>query len=63
MLQVRKKTWRLDQLLIDRVRRIYRAKTETEAVTRALREVVVREQIRKAFRLSAGKIPRIERVF
>jgi Arc/MetJ family transcription regulator len=63
MLQVRKKTWLLDQLLVDRVRRIYRTKTETEAVTRALQDVVVREQIKKAFRLSAGRIPRIERVF
>lgn len=63
MAQVRKKTWLLDQLLIDRVRRIYRTKTETEAVTRALQEVVVRAQIKKAFRVSAGKIPRIEKVF
>jgi hypothetical protein len=63
MAQIRKKTWLLEQSLIDRVRRIYRAKTETDAVTRALREVVVREKIKKAFRASAGKIPRIEKVF
>ena len=63
MAQIRKKTWLLEQSLIDRVRRIYRAKTETDAVTRALREVVVREKIKKAFRVSAGKIPRIEKLF
>jgi hypothetical protein len=63
MAQVRKKTWLLNQSLVDRVRRIYRTKTETDAVTRALEEVVVREEIKKAFRVSAGKIPRIEKVF
>ena len=56
----RKKTWILDQSLITRVRKIYKARTETEAVTKALRDAVVREELRKAFQESAGKIPDFE---
>lgn len=63
MIQMRKKTWLLDQTLINRVRRVYRARTETEAVTLALRETVLREKLREAFRRSAGKIPSLEQVF
>lgn len=59
----RKKTWLLDQTLIDRVRRAYKSKTETEAVTRALENVVFQDQIVRALRQTAGKIPRIEKVF
>jgi len=61
--EVRKKTWLLDQALVNRVRRIYNARTETEAVTQALREAVLREQLKKTFRDTAGKIPRIEQVY
>ena len=56
----RKKTWILDQSLITRVRKIYKARTETEVVTKALRGAVVREEHRKAFQESAGKIPDFE---
>jgi len=63
MAQIRKKTWLLDQTLITRVRRIYRARTETEAVTQALREAVLREELKQTFRQSAGKVPRIEQLF
>jgi hypothetical protein len=59
----RKKTWLLDQTLIDRVRRAYKSKTETEAVTRALENVVFQEEIVRALRQTAGKIPRIEKIF
>jgi len=59
----RKKTWLLDQTLIDRVRRAYKSKTETEAVTRALENVVFQEEIVKALRQTAGRIPRIEKIF
>jgi hypothetical protein len=40
----RKKTLRLDQDLLDRARHALGARTETEAVTRALEAVVRREQ-------------------
>jgi RNase P protein component len=63
MPQIRKKTWLIDQTLVDRVRRIYGARTETEAVSRALEDAVVRNRIKRAFRVSAGKIPHIEKVF
>lgn len=41
--QARKKTLRLDQTLLDRARRALGARTETDAVTRALEAVVRRE--------------------
>ncbi len=63
MADIRKKTWLLDQNLIRRACRIYKSKTETEAVTRALQEVVFREDLVKAFRSTAGKIPTLEKVF
>ncbi|MEK7407616.1 MAG: hypothetical protein AAB225_21265 [Acidobacteriota bacterium] len=42
MAAFRKKTWLLGQRLIDRVRRICRVRTETEALTRAMEEVALR---------------------
>ncbi len=63
MVPIRKKTWLIDQSLVDRVRRIYRVKTETAAVTKALEEAVIREELDKVFRACAGKIPRIKKVF
>ena len=63
MKSIRKKTWLIDQNLVDKMRRIYRAKTETEAVTRAMEEAVFREEVRKAFMATAGKIPLMEMVF
>jgi hypothetical protein len=59
----RKKTWLLDQRLIDRARKVYRSRTETEAVTRALQDVLTQDEVRKALRRSAGKIPRLQKVF
>jgi Arc/MetJ family transcription regulator len=61
--KLKKKTWILDQSLITRVRKIYKTRTETEAVSKALRDVVVREKIRRAFQTTAGKSPGIEEVF
>jgi stress response protein YsnF len=63
MKATRKKTRLIDQHLVDKVRRIYRAKTETEAVTHAMEEAAFREEVRKAFKTTAGKIPRMEKVF
>jgi hypothetical protein len=59
----RKKTWLLDQTLVDRVRRAYHSKTETEAVTRALQNALFQEDVVKAVRQTAGKIPGIKKVF
>lgn len=63
MKTIRKKTWLLDQSLIHKVRRIYGTRTETEAVTRALQEVVFRAQLKRMLQATAGKIPGIEKVF
>jgi hypothetical protein len=60
---VRKKTWLLDQRLIDRVRKVYKSRTETEAVTRALQDVLFQEHISKSLRDTAGRIPKIRKVF
>ena len=59
----RKKTWVIDQTLIDRVRRAYKTKTETEAVTRALETAIFQEDLAKALRQTAGKSPKFEKVF
>ena len=37
---VRKKTYNLDEEMIDRVRRLFNAKTDTEAIQRALQKTV-----------------------
>ncbi len=59
----RKKTWLLDQRLINRLRRAYAVKTETEAVTKAMEDALFQHDLAKALRQTAGKIPRIEKVF
>ena len=45
-----KKTWLIDPALVRRAQKIYGARTETETVTRALREAVVQDEMDKAFR-------------
>ena len=63
MADVRKKTWLLDQALIHKVRRIYGTRTETEAVTRALEEVVFQDEVKKALQSTAGRIPHMKKIF
>ncbi len=53
----RKKTLRLDQDLLDRARRALGARTETDAVTRALEAVVRREQQVQGLRTLAALGP------
>ncbi len=45
-----KKTWLIDPELVRQAQKISGARTETETVTRALKEIVVRDEIDKAFR-------------
>ena len=45
-----KKTWLIDPVLVTRARKICGARTETETVTQALRDILVRDEIDKAFR-------------
>lgn len=58
-----KKTWLIDQALVSRAKRICGASTETEAVTRALEEMVGRDEIARAFRRHHAVLAEIEVVF
>ena len=52
-----KKTYNLPPDLIARVKRIFRARTETEAIVLALREMAFMDDIDRAVRFSSGRIP------
>jgi len=58
-----KKTWLIDPVLVQRAKKICGARTETETVTRALREVLIRDEIDKAFRRSAAGLANVEELF
>jgi hypothetical protein len=58
-----KKTGLIDPVLVRRARKICGARTETETVTRALREILVRDEIDKAFRRYGPALADIEKVF
>ena len=52
-----KKTYKLPPDLIQRVRKIFKVKTETEAIVLALREMTLMEKVEKAVRAASGKMP------
>jgi hypothetical protein len=58
-----KKTWLIDPALVRRAQKICGARTETETVTSALREVVVHDEIDRAFRWYGPALADIEDVF
>ena len=58
-----RKTWLIDQALVEKARKICGTRTETEAVTRALEEIVARDEIDKAFRLYSSDLADLEIVF
>ena len=58
-----KKTWLIDPVLVQRARKICGARTETETVTRALQEVLIRDEIYKAVRKYGPRLADIEEVF
>jgi len=58
-----KKTWPIDPVLVRRARRICGARTETKTVTKALREILVRDEIDKAFRRHGPASATIEELF
>ena len=45
---VKKKTYNLDAEMIDRVRRLYLAKTDTEAIQKALQKAIEDHEIQQA---------------
>jgi hypothetical protein len=52
-----KKTYNLPPDLIARVRKIFKVKTETEAIVLALREMTFMEEVEQALRTTSGRIP------
>jgi hypothetical protein len=52
-----KKTYNLPPDLIARVKRIFRAKTETEAIVLALREMAFMDEVVRTLHTTSGKIP------
>jgi len=52
-----KKTYNLPPDLIARVKRIFRAKTETEAIVLALREMAFMDEVVRTLHATSGKIP------
>lgn len=58
-----KKTWLIDQDLVRRAQKISGARTETETVSRALQEIVVRDEIDTAFRRHGPGLAEVKAVF
>jgi hypothetical protein len=58
-----KKTWLIDPVLVQRARKICGARTETETVTQTLREILIRDDIDKAFRRLGPALANIEELF
>lgn len=52
-----KKTYNLPPDLIARVKKIFKARTETEAIILALREMAFMDRVEKAMRATSGKLP------
>jgi hypothetical protein len=52
-----KKTYNLPPRLVVRAKRILRARTETEAIVRSLEEVAFRDDVERALRATAGRLP------
>ena len=53
-----KKTYNLPASLIERAQRILQTRTETETIVRALREVAFLDEVERAVRHSAGRLPK-----
>jgi len=52
-----KKTYNLPPDLIARAKRVLKARTETEAIIRSLREVAFLDDIERAVRATSGRLP------
>jgi hypothetical protein len=55
-----KKTYNLPPELVSRAKRILRSATETEAIIRSLEEVAFRDDVERAVRSVAGKLPHFQ---
>ncbi len=63
MARIIKKTMQMNQDYIDRLRRIFGVRTDTEAVNRALEMALIDEEIISAHKRMRGKGEVIEEVF
>jgi hypothetical protein len=52
-----KKTYNLPPALVRRVKRIYKVKTETEAIIRCMEEAAFMQNVERAVRAVGGKHP------
>jgi hypothetical protein len=52
-----KKTYDSPPALVTRAKRILKSATETEAIVRSLEEVAFRDDVERALRATAGKLP------
>ena len=57
-----KKTYNLPPRLVLKAKRILGVKTETEAIVRSLEEVAFMDEVERAVRSTAGKLPKFEPV-
>ena len=55
-----KKTYNLPPTLVTRAKRILKSATETEAIIRSLEEVAFRDDVERAVRGTAGKLPNFQ---
>ena len=62
-MQAVKKTWLIDPELVRHAQKISGARTETETVTRALREIIVRDEIDRAFRRHSAALADLDAIF
>ena len=53
-----KKTYNLPPSLVQRAKRVLKARTETEAIVRSLQEVAFMDDLHRAVRESAAKLPK-----
>jgi hypothetical protein len=53
-----KKTYNLPPALIRRAKRVLNARTETEAIVRSLQEVAFMDDVERAIRSTAARLPR-----
>jgi len=58
-----KKTWLIDPELVRRAKMLSGARTETETVTKALQEIVIRDQIETVFRRHGPGLAKLETFF
>jgi hypothetical protein len=53
-----KKTYNLPPRLVARAKRVFKVRTETEAIVRSLEDVVFMDDVERAIRATGGRLPR-----